>query len=154
MEELTVEEIIKYIIRIEQESCIFYRKASRALEGSMLKKFFDLLAEQEIEHIKQLHKLIGGSIIEEEELIKTYNIDTSNFDVMILSSDIPISATAEGIMKLAVKREENTKYTYRMLSSISDLDIRIKKVFKNIEKLEENQITELEKKIKKPEEWA
>jgi len=119
MEELTVEEIIKYIIRIEQESCIFYRKASRALE-----------------------------------LIKTYNIDTSNFDVMILSSDIPISATAEGIMKLAVKREENTKYTYRMLSSISDLDIRIKKVFKNIEKLEENQITELEKKIKKPEEWA
>jgi len=51
---------------------------------------------------------------------------------MILSSDIPISATAEGIMKLAVKREENTKYTYRMLSSISDLDIRIKKVFKNI----------------------
>jgi len=143
MEELTAEEIVKYTIRIEQESCIFYRKAARILEGSRFKNLFDLLADQEVEHIRQLQKLIEGKTIDEQELMETFYIDTSIYDNMIITSEIPVSATTDDIMKLAVKREEITERTYQMLTSISNLNPRMKKLFNHLEKLEEKQIKEL-----------
>jgi rubrerythrin len=129
MEELTVEEIIKYAIRVEQEAYQFYKKASRILGGNELKSITDELAEQELGHINQLKMYIKEDTVIEEELSYLLTIDTSLFDRIIAVKDIPLCSTPGDILKIALDREQTTQKNYEMLFQLEKLGDEIRSTF-------------------------
>ena len=58
MNSLTVEEIVKYAIRIEEESYNFYKKASKIIKEGNLTSLVLELADQELNHLNQLNNLL------------------------------------------------------------------------------------------------
>jgi rubrerythrin len=132
MEQLTVEEIIKYAIRVEQESYQFYRKASRVLTGSELKALVDELSELEVCHIRDLKGYIKDDTEVEEALSPLVMVDTTLFDGIIVSDDIPPKATAVDILRIALEREVMSRDNYAMLAGLARVGEDIKSTFRSI----------------------
>ncbi len=148
MEEITVEEIIKYAMRIERESYQFYRKASRFLEGNELAVLTDELAQQEVEHVYQLKGLLEDKSITEEDLNYLVDIDTSIFIQIIAIREIPAQATPFEILSIALEREKNTLKNYEMLLTITALNIEIIKTLNILKGMEEIHVKKITKRIK------
>ena len=149
MEELTVEELIRYILMAEQESFQFYRKASKFLGGNELKLLIDELADQEREHIKGLKGLLNDETLPAEDLIPLVDIDTSIFDRIIQTLNIPVQATPLNIINLSLEREVNTLKGFKLLVNIPALNKKIKKAFSALIELEQVQLTRIEERIEK-----
>jgi len=149
MEELTVEEIIKYVVRIEQESYQFYRKASKILEGNEIKLLTDELAELKVEHVNQLKGLLNEETITLEDLTYMLNIDTSLFDRIIQTHEIPAQATTLDILSIALEREKNTQKNYEMLLTITALNVKIIRTFSLLKGIEEKHVKKIAERIKK-----
>jgi len=149
MEELTVEEIIRYAIRIERESFLFYRKVSRILDKSKMRSIIDELCDQEAQHLNKLKRLISDEYIDidQESLSVTMDIDTSPFDMIIQTNEIPVQATILDILSIALDRERDTEYTYKMLYNLSNIKGKVKDLFKVLYKSEKNHTNEIKKKI-------
>ncbi len=149
MEELTVEEIIRYILVVEQESFQFYQKASKFLEGNELKVIIDELEDQEREHIKRLKGLLNDETFPSEELIPLVDIDTSIFDEIIQTPHIPVQATPLDIINLSLEREVNTLESFKLLISIPSLNKKITQAFGALIELEQGHVKRIEERIKK-----
>jgi rubrerythrin len=59
MEELTLEEIIKYSVRIQQDCFIFYRRIGKKLQGNELKNLTDDLADHSADRLSKLKNLLS-----------------------------------------------------------------------------------------------
>jgi rubrerythrin len=147
MEELTAEEIVKYAIRIEQESYKFYKKASRMLEGSDLATLACELAEQEVGHINQLKGLLKEDEVIDEELSSLLTLDTSLFERIIAIKDIHSSATPLDILKTALERETMTLHNYEMIFQLAKLNEDVKKVFEQLRERERNHVERISGRI-------
>ena len=149
MEELTVEELIRYILMAEQESFQFYRKASKFLEGNELKLLIDELADQEREHIKGLKGLLNDETLPAEDLIPLVDIDTSIFDRIIQTLNIPVQVTPLDIINLALEREVNTLKSFKLLVTIPALNQKITQAFSELIELEQGQVQRIKERIGK-----
>jgi rubrerythrin len=147
MEELTVEEIIKYAMRIERESYGFYRKASKFLEGSGLEGLTRTLAEEEVGHLNQLRSLIEQERIAQEDLADQVDIDTSLFTRIISTQDIPSMATARDVLYIALEREKDTRANYEMLLGIAAFNEEIRSTLRMLKKMEEEHMRMLRERI-------
>jgi rubrerythrin len=132
MEQLTVEEVIKYAIRVEQETYQFYRRASRVLTGSELKGLVDELSEQEVCHIRDLKGYIKDDTEVEEALTPLMMVDTTLFDGIIVADDIPPEATPDDILRIALERELMSRDNYAMLAGLAKVGDDIKTTFRSI----------------------
>jgi len=149
MEELTVEEIIKYAMRIERESYQFYRKASRFLEGNELAVLTDELAQQEVDHVNQLKGLLEDKSITEEDLNYLVDIDTSLFIQIIATREIPAQATPIEILWIALEREKDTLKNYEMLLTITAINMGIIKTLNFLKGMEETHVKRITERIEK-----
>jgi rubrerythrin len=149
MEELTVEEIIRCILLAEQESFQFYRKASKFLEGNELKSFIDELSDQEREHIRRLKVLLNEETLPTEDLTPLVYVDTSIFEGIIQTQNIPVQAKPLDIMNLSLKREVNTLKSFKLLAPIPVLNKKIKQVLSELIDLEEGHVERIREMIEK-----
>jgi rubrerythrin len=131
MEQLTVEEIIKYAIRVEQESFQFYRRASRILAGSELKGLVDELSEQEVCQISEL---------KDEKRSRLLTVDTTLFDRIIATDDIPPRATPVDILQIALERETLSRKNYEMLQELAKITDDIRSSFRSLREMAERHV--------------
>jgi len=149
MEELTVEEIIRYAIRIEEESYLFYREVSKRLDKTNLKSLTDELCNHAVEHLCMLKRCINEEhlYVDENDLSATIDLDTSSFDMIIHISSIPAQATALDILNIAINRERGIEYTYDMIKKLSRVCNKIKKLFGALKESESSHVIEIKSSI-------
>jgi rubrerythrin len=147
MEQLTVEEIIKYAIRMEQESYQFYRRASRILAGNALKELVDELSEHEVCHIGELKGYIKDETEVDEKLSRLLTVDTTLFDRIIASEDIPPKATPLDILLIALERESMSRKNYEMLHGLSKITDDIRATFRSIMEREDAHVGMIRERI-------
>ena len=149
MEELTVEEIIKYAVRIERESFGFYRKASKFLGGSEVGLLTDELAQEEVDHMNQLKGLLDEERISVEDLNETIDIDTSMFTRIISTPEIPPLATPLDILHIALRREKDTLSNYEMLLTLTAFNEDIIATLVKLKQMEEVHVRRISERIEK-----
>jgi hypothetical protein len=84
-----------------------------------------------------------------EDLIPLVDIDTSIFDRIIQTLNIPVQATPLNIINLSLEREVNTLKGFKLLVNIPALNKKIKKAFSALIELEQVQFTRIEERIEK-----
>ena len=129
MEELTLEELIKYTVRVQQDSFLFYRKAARILEGNVMKTVTDELADFKVDQLKRLKDLLSLYALASENRDYMVDVDTDLFDEILNNGDIPAQATPRDVLILSLAREDKTAMTYDMILSLPDLEERAGQVY-------------------------
>ena len=147
MEELTLEELIKYTIRIQQDSFLFYRKAARILEGNKMKPVTDELADFKADHLKRLKDLLSEYTLDEDNFNSMIVVNTDLFDEILDNGNIPAQATPRDVLVLSLNREDKTARTYDMILGFPQLEERAGRVYGLLFKDEMEKIGALRKKI-------
>jgi rubrerythrin len=147
LEELTLEELIRYTVRIEQDSFLFYRRAARNLEGSELRPFADELADFKVSQLKQLKELLGEFILDTLGSGDMIDVDTTLFDEILKNGEIPAQATPRDVLLFSLRREDNTRRTFEMILSLPIIDERAQQLFSALRDDEERRIRVLKERI-------
>lgn len=147
MEELTVEELIKYAVRVQQDSFIFYRKAGKKLEGNQLKRFTDLLADNTAERLAALKNLLSECFLEGEDLSDMQAVDTSPFDDLLENGAIPFYATPVDLLRISYKREQSMKRTYDMILRLPLPGKRVSRVFNTLRSKAEHNLKDIQDQL-------
>jgi len=147
MEELTIEEMIRYTVRIQQDSFLFYRKAAKLLEGNELKSFADSLADNKAYHLHELKNLLNECIINGDDLGEMVDVDTTVFDEILAKGTIPVHATPVDVMCLSYTREKNTKKTYEMVLKLPALHGKVARVFSSLMEMQDRNMHDIRTKI-------
>lgn len=147
MEELTLEELIRYTVRIEQDSFLFYRRAARILEGNALRPFTDDLADFKVGQLKQLKGLLGEYLLDTEGSGDRMEVETNLFDEILENGDIPAQATARDVLLLSLRREDNIRKTFELILSLPISDVQVQRLFRTLMQNEEAQIRALRDRI-------
>jgi rubrerythrin len=146
MEELTLEEIIKYSMRVHQDSFIFYRRASKRM-GNDLRILANELADHKAQQLRELKDLLSECIINEEDLSQTEDVETSSFDEILENGHVPIQATPRDVLYLILEREKHLKSTYELILGFRSLNPRMHRVFEKLMSVACEQITHIRKKL-------
>jgi len=149
MEELTLEELIKYTVRIQQDSFLFYRKAARILEGNEMKPVIDGLADFKVNHLKQLKDLLSEYTLASENIDFMFDVDTDLFDDILDNGDIPAQATPRDVLVLSLKREDRTAKTYDMIMNLPLLEERAGQLYRLLLEDEKEKISALRERAEK-----
>ncbi|MBW2700346.1 MAG: ferritin-like domain-containing protein [Deltaproteobacteria bacterium] len=124
--ELSLEGIVQFAIRIEEESKTFYEEAHKR-QLSLDE------AEQDAEVIALLAKLIQDEVSHRDRLMKRYEIlpektgliDDANLkeavERIVHAPDLPEASDAAGVLQVAHRREIATRDLYNTLLSLSQL---------------------------------
>jgi rubrerythrin len=147
MEELTLEELVRYIVRIQRDSFLFYRKAAKILEGNEHQLITDELADLKAHQLSSLKDILIEYTLDTENDDSMIDVDTTLFDELLESVDIPAQATPRDVLSLALNREDITIKTFNMVLNQPLKTERVKKVFKVLVENEEKQIVLLQKKL-------
>jgi len=147
MEELTIEEMIRYTVRIQQDSFLFYRKAAKLLEGNEFKTLADTLADNKAYHLRELKKLLNECIIQGDDLDEMVYVDTTVFDEILERGNIPVHATPIDVMCLSYVREKNTKKTYEMILQLPALHEKVARVFSMLMEMQDRHMRDISTKI-------
>ena len=149
MEELTLEELIKYTVRIQQDSFLFYRKAARILEGNEMKPVIDGLADFKADQLKQLKDLLSEYTLASEDIDFMFDVDTDLFDDILDNGDIPAQATPRDVLVLSLKREDRTAKTYVMIMDLPLLEERAGQLYRLLLEDEKEKISALRERAEK-----
>ncbi len=147
MEELTVEEIIKYAVRAQQYSFIFYRRAGKNLQGNRLKRFTDNLADQSADRLNRLKALLSECFLEGEDLSTMQAVDTAPFDDILENGVIPIYATPIALLRLSYERELSMKRTYDMILELALPSKRVSTVFDSLRSSAEHHLEDIRNQL-------
>ena len=147
MKEFTVEEIIKFSQTIEEESYKFYNSAKEKFSDEDIKKLLEELAEAEIGHLNRLRALLKENKLSEADLKEKVQLDDTGYDSIVRTEVIPNNATSLDVLNVALKREEKTANTYKMLLNFSNLSDEILDVFEYLTAQEEGHAKIIENKI-------
>jgi len=135
-------DVLKYAVRIENESQLFYKKAKDTILQEETKKLLEFLLQEEVEHGNRLQKKINSLINSDT----TVNIDKADFYILVENSPIDKSMSKEDIFKVALEREIATRNLYSKISSITNLDADIIDIFTEL-------YTQESGHVKKVEQW-
>ena len=148
MEELTVEEIIKYAVRAQQYSFIFYRRAGKKLQGNRLKRITDNLADQSADRLNRLKALLSECFLEGEDLSDMQAVvDTSPFDDLLENGAIPFYATPVDLLRISYKREQSMKRTYDMILRLPLPGKRVSRVFNTLRSKAEHNLKDIQDQL-------
>lgn len=147
MEELTTEEIIKYIVRVQQDSFIFYRKAGKFLIGNQLKRLTDRLADNSADLLMRLKDLLSQCFIDGEDLSTMQDVDTAPFADVLENWQIPFHATPKDLLYLSLERENQLKRTYEVVCDLPLSNERVRGMFQDLKKNAESQVTSINKRL-------
>jgi hypothetical protein len=146
MEELTLEEIIKYSMRVHQDSFIFYRRASKRV-GNVLRPLTHALADDKAHQLKELKNLLSECIINEEDLSQTEDVETSSFDDILENGHVPIQATPRNVLCLILERENRLMSTYDLILGFRSINSRMYRVFEDLQSIACEKMPHIRKKL-------
>ena len=148
MKELTVQEIVEFSQRVEQESYDYYKAAqARFASDKALVDLTEELAMAEIDHFNRLRALLKEKRLSEKELREKISVEASTYEQCVSTRVLPDKATPVDILKTALGREENTRDLYRQLLAFTNLSPDLTNTFEFLVKQEEGHVKIIQHKL-------
>ncbi len=134
--EMKISDILKYSIKIEHESMLFYKNAATLAVDADVKA---LLAELEAEEVKHESRLAG--ILDSTPDGDASGFSRESLDRLIQNRAIVPGADARQVLKTALEREEHTRDFYRSVSTMTNLEADVVELFVMLFKQESGHVT-------------
>ncbi len=138
MGEMRISDILKYSIKIEHESMLFYDSAEPRASSEETRTLLKDLAAEEVKHENRLSELLNG--IEDGA---ARGFDHTSLENLIRNREIPEGADQETILKIALEREEHTRDFYSQVLTLTNLEANVVDVFDMLHKQESGHVTRI-----------
>lgn len=126
--EYSLEEALKLAIQGEKDSMDFYRKASSVAKNERAKKIFDLLANEEVGHLKAFFQHYRGKEFGDVESFMKTPPDTNNPTYKALLKTIGEATAEKQALEIAMKEEKTVVNQYTVMAK-DIVDPLVKGVF-------------------------
>jgi rubrerythrin len=126
--EYSLEEALKLAIQGEKDSMDFYRKASSVAKNERAKKIFDLLANEEVGHLKAFFTHYKGKDFGDVESFMKTPPDTNNPTYKALLKTIGEATAEKQALEIAMKEEKTVVNQYTVMAK-DIVDPLVKGVF-------------------------
>jgi rubrerythrin len=114
--EYTVQEALKLAIQAEKGSMDFYRRASSVTRNLRAKKVFELLANEEVGHLKSFFDLYkGGEFGDDLKMFVSSPPDRKNLNYQTLEKAIDGNTHEQQALEIALKEERTCIEQYSIL---------------------------------------
>jgi rubrerythrin len=131
--EYQMQEALKRAIKGEKDSIDFYRKAAANAKNERAKKVFELLANEEVGHLKSFFQHYkGGEFGDVESYMKTPP-DTSNSTYKALLNAVNADTMEKQALEIAMKEEKSVVNEYTVLAK-DIVDPLVKGIFERVVK--------------------
>jgi rubrerythrin len=131
--EYLLQEALKLAIKGEKDSMDFYRKAASVAKNERAKKVFELLANEEVGHLKSFFQHYkGGEFGDIESYMKTPP-DASNSTYKALLKVVGESTYEQQALEIAMKEEKSVVDQYSVMAK-DIIDPLVKGVFDRVVK--------------------
>lgn len=141
---MKIEDILKYAIKIENESMKFYRDAVGIVKDESVKT---LVTELEMEELK--HEARLADMLDSVTGLTTDSFDKDSMEQLINNREIPSDASEVDVLSIALEREKNTRDFYRRVSTLTNLDANLVDLFEKLFEQESGHVTRIYKKLEK-----
>lgn len=150
MKELSVQEIIEFSQRVEQESYDYYKAAGEKFSSVPdLVALTEELARAEIDHFNRLRALLNETKLSETELREKIEVEAATYEQCVAAREMPDEATPADILESALLREENTRDLYRQLLAFTNLSPDITETFEFLVTQEEGHVKIIQHKLQR-----
>lgn len=147
MKTFSVEEIIHFSQRIEEESFSFYKEAEEKVAGDDVKALTRELQSAEMKHLNKLKGLLQETKLSRKELDEQITLKHDPEEMIVSLQTIPPGAGQREILKTALSREKNTEGLYRSLLAFTDLSEDVTSTFQYLVKQEQGHVVTIENKL-------
>jgi rubrerythrin len=131
--EYLLQEALKLAIKGEKDSIDYYRKAASITKNERAKKVFELLANEEVGHLKSFFQHYkGGEFGDVESFMKTPP-DTSNSTYKALLKAVGETTMEKQALEIAMKEEKSVVDHYTVLAK-DIVDPLVKGIFERVVK--------------------
>ena len=123
----SIDEILEFAINREKEAVEFYASLSKEAVRPALKEVFEQFSEEEKKHVTLISDIAGN-----KEKIDSYefkNITDLKISDYMVETEYEVGMPLPEILKIAMKKEENSVKLYRDLGNQTDKE-EAKKLFK------------------------
>jgi rubrerythrin len=148
MERLTLQEILHYAVKIEEESFSFYKTASQNIKDKAAMHTVGELAEDEIGHINWLKTLLNEEKVSAEELAGKVELNRENLEGIIVQGEIKPNASSVEILHIALEREFDTRDMYHKLQTLSNMNEDLRSLFSKLKDKEQGHADRISSIIK------
>lgn len=148
MKTFSVEEIIKFSQRVEEESYSFYKEAESKVKRDDVKALTKELQQAEMKHLNKLKGLLQETKLTREELDAKISLEHDPEEMIVSLKTIPPDAGQQEILETALTREKNTEGLYRRLLAFTDLSEDVTSTFQYLVKQEQGHVVTIEQKLK------
>ena len=135
--EYKLEEALKLAIKAEKDSMDFYRKAASATKDDRAKKVFDMLANEEVGHLKAFFEHYKGGEFGDVKSYMETPPDTNNLTYKALVKAITDNTHEKEALEIAMKEEKACIDQYTGLAK-DIVDPLVRGVFERVVKETEN----------------
>ncbi len=149
MRGLNLKEIIEYSEKIELESYEFYSKAKDVVEDDETKSLLSFLAEEETDHYNHLRSLINKGDLTAKELDAKLLLKEETLSQFVHTDKIESDFSAKQILEIALKREKKTEELYAMFMTLTDINVKVLKIFTDLRNQEKGHVEKISARLKK-----
>ncbi|HEY5974485.1 MAG TPA: ferritin family protein [Geobacteraceae bacterium] len=129
--EYSVQEALKLAVQAEKDSMDFYRRASSATKNERARKVFDLLANEEVGHLKSFFEHYKGSEFGDLKSFMETPPNTNNPTYMKLEKAISEETHEQQALEIALKEEQACIEQYSVL--VKDIiDPLVRSIFERV----------------------
>lgn len=129
--EYSVQEALKLAIKGEKDSMDFYRKASSVARDERVRKVFDLLANEEVGHLKSFFDHYKGGEFGDIKSFMESPPDTKNPTYVALMKAIDNDTHEQQALEIALKEEKSCIDQYTVLAK-DIVDPLVKGIFERV----------------------
>jgi rubrerythrin len=129
--EYSVQEALKLAIQGEKDSMDFYRKAATSTKNERAKKVFELLANEEVGHLKSFFDHYKGGEFGSLDSFMKSPPDTSNPTYKALLKAIDEDTHEQQALEIAMKEEKSCIGHYTVLA-VDIIDPLVKSIFERV----------------------
>jgi rubrerythrin len=131
--EYSLEQALKLAIQGEKDSMDFYRKAASVAKNERAKKVFDLLANEEVGHLKAFFQHFKGKEFGDVESFMKTPPDTNNSTYKALMKILDDETMEQQALEIAMKEEKSVVDHYTVLAK-DIVDPLVKGIFERVVK--------------------
>ena len=131
--EYSLEQALKLAIQGEKDSMDFYRKAASVAKNERAKKVFDLLANEEVGHLKSFFQHFKGKEFGDVESFMKTPPDTNNPTYKALMKVLDDETMEKQALEIAMKEEKSVVEQYTLLAK-DMVDPLVKAIFERVVK--------------------
>ena len=145
--EYSVQEALKLAIKGEKDSMDFYRKAGTVTKNERAKKVFDLLANEEVGHLKAFFDHYKGGEFGDIASFMAQPPDTKNPTYMALMKAIDEETHEQKALEIALREEKACIDQYTVLAK-DIVDPLVRAIFEGVVKETEKHLALIEEEYR------